>query len=80
MLTVLLLAGAEKLINIAIASDEITKAGLAPLAGKVLRLDMGMPEINLDVLFTEERLRFEPVMTEGVFEPSGSMNERNRPA
>ena len=78
MLTVLLLAGAEKLINIAIASDEITKAGLAPLAGKVLRLNMGTPEVNLDVLFTEERLRFEPVMTESVFEPSGNMNERQK--
>lgn len=75
MLTVLLLAGAEKLINMAIASDEITKAGLAPLAGKVLRLKMGMPEINLDVLFTDERLRFEPVTTESVFEQSGTMNE-----
>ena len=78
MLTVLLLAGAEKLINLAIASDEITKAGLAPLAGKVLRLNMAMPEVNLDVLFTDERLRFEPVMTESVFEPSGSMNERQK--
>lgn len=78
MLTVLLLAGAEKLINIAIASDEITKAGLAPLAGKVLRLNMAMPEIHLDVLFTDERLRFEPVTTESVFEPSGSMDERQR--
>lgn len=78
MLTVLLLAGAEKLINIAIASDEITKAGLSPLAGKVLRLNMAMPEIHLDVLFTDERLRFEPVMTESVFEPSGSMTERQK--
>lgn len=78
MLTVLLLAGAEKLINIAIASDEITKAGLAPLAGKVLRLNMAMPEIHLDVLFTDERLRFEPVTTESVFEPSGNMDERQR--
>lgn len=78
MLTVLLLAGAEKLINIAIASDEITKAGLSPLAGKVLRLNMAMPEIHLDVLFTDERLRFEPVMTESVFEPSGSMTERQQ--
>ncbi len=78
MLTVLLLAGAEKLINIAIASDEITKAGLAPLAGKVLRLNMGMPDIHLDVLFTHERLRFEPVTTDSVFEPSGQMNERQK--
>ena len=78
MLTVLLLAGAEKLINMAIASDEITKAGLAPLAGKVLRLNMGMPEMNLDVLFTEERLRFEPVTTESMFEQSSAMNERQK--
>lgn len=78
MLTVLLLAGAEKLINIAIASDEITKAGLAPLAGKVLRLNMGMPDIDLDVLFSHDRLRFEPVMTESVFEPSGQMSERQK--
>ncbi|WP_367110511.1 SCP2 domain-containing protein [uncultured Psychrobacter sp.] len=69
MLTVLLLAGAEKLINMAIASDEITQAGLAPLAGKVLRLNMAMPEIHLDILFNHERLRFEPVTTESVFEP-----------
>ena len=78
MLTVLLLAGAEKLINIAIASDEITKAGLAPLAGKVLRLNMGTPDVSLDVLFTDKRLRFEPVMSESVFEESGSMNERQK--
>ncbi|SJN21368.1 SCP2 domain-containing protein [Psychrobacter sp. JB385] len=78
MLTVLLLAGAEKLINFAIASDEITKAGLAPLAGKVLRLNMAMPEIELDILFSDERLRFEPVTTESVFEPSGHMNERQK--
>lgn len=78
MLTVLLLAGAEKLINLAIASDEITKSGLAPLAGKVLRLNMAMPEISLDILFTHERLRFEPVTTDSVFEPSGRMNERQK--
>ena len=78
MLTVLLLASAEKLINVAIASDEITKVGLAPLAGKVLRLNMGLPDIHLDVLFTHERLRFEPVTTESVFEPSGQMNERQK--
>lgn len=78
MLTVLLLAGAEKLINFAIASDEITKAGLAPLAGKVLRLNMAMPEISLDILFTHERLRFEPVTMDSVFEPNGHMDERQK--
>lgn len=78
MLTVLLLAGAEKLINLAIASDEITKSGLAPLAGKVLRLNMAMPEIRLDILFTHERLRFEPVTTDSVFEQSSAMDERQK--
>ena len=81
MITVFLLAGAEKLINIAIASDEITKAGLTPLAGKVLRLDMALPEIHLDILFNHERLRFEPVTTASVFEPRGgasSDDERAR--
>ena len=78
MLTVLLLAGAEKLINFAIASDEITKAGLAPLAGKVLRLNIAMPEISLDILFTHERLRFEPVTMDSVFEPNGHMSEHQK--
>ena len=77
MITVFLLAGAEKLINIAIASDEITKAGLAPLAGKVLRLDMALPEIHLDILFNHERLRFEPVTTASVFEPRGGDSSSN---
>ena len=77
MLTVLLLAGAEKLINIAIASDEITQAGLEPLAGKVLRLNMAMPELHLDVLFNHERLRFEPVSTDSVFEPRGGFDSNN---
>lgn len=61
MLTVLLLASIEKLINLAIASDEITQAGLEPLAGKVLRLNMLMPELHLDVVFNHQRVRFEPV-------------------
>ena len=80
MITVFLLAGAEKLINIAIASDEITKAGLAPLAGKVLRLDMVLPEIHLDILFNHERLRFEPVTTASVFEPRGSTSSEDERA
>lgn len=80
MITVFLLAGAEKLINIAIASDEITKAGLTPLAGKVLRLDMALPEIHLDILFNHERLRFEPVTTASVFEPRGSASSEDERA
>ncbi|ALF59111.1 hypothetical protein [Psychrobacter urativorans] len=68
MLTVLLLAAAEKLINIAIGSDEITQAGLASLAGKVLRLNIATPKIQVDVLFNHEHLRFEPVTTDEGFE------------
>ena len=32
----------------------------------------------MDILFTHERLRFEPVTTDSVFEPSGHMNERQK--
>ncbi|MGM8871320.1 ubiquinone biosynthesis accessory factor UbiJ [Psychrobacter sp. 2Y5] len=71
MLTVLLLAGAEKLINVALMSDEIIQAGLEPLAGKVLRLNMAVPELHLDVIFNHKRLRFEPVTIPSVFEPRG---------
>ncbi|WP_435950537.1 ubiquinone biosynthesis accessory factor UbiJ [Psychrobacter sp. DM8] len=78
MLTVLLLAGAEKLINVAIASDDITRAGLVPLAGKVLRLEMAMPELHLDILFNHDRLRFEPVTTESVFETAGGLSEHEK--
>lgn len=71
MLTVLLLAGVEKLINLAIRSDEITKAGLLPLSGKALRLNMQLPELHIDILFNDDHLRFEPVSTPSVFEPKG---------
>ena len=74
MLTVLLLAGAEKLINMAIGSDEITKAGLAPLSGKVLRLNMAMPELQCDILFNHEHVRFEHVTTNHVFEAQSDTN------
>lgn len=71
MLTVLLLAGVEKLVNLAIRSDEITRAGLVPLSGKVLRLTMQVPALNIDVLFNDNHLRFEPVAGPSVFEPRG---------
>lgn len=77
MLTVLILTGAEKLINFAISTDKVTKAGLTPLSGKVLRLNMAMPELHLDVLFAEDHLRFEPVTTSGLFENSGTALQTN---
>ena len=74
MITVLLLTGIEKLINFAILSDEITKSGLAPLSGKVLRLTMAMPEFSIDVHFNEDHIRFEPVskVEQSVFETPGT--------
>lgn len=72
MLTVLLLTGVEKLINLAIASDKITQSGLQPLSGKVLRLNMQVPKLSLDVLFNDDHIRFEPVLADSVFEPKGS--------
>ena len=74
MITVLLLTGVEKLINFAILSDKITKSGLAPLSGKVLRLNMAVPEFNIDVLFNDDHIRFEPVkkLNNSVFETPGT--------
>lgn len=71
MFTVLLLAGIEKVINLAIATDPITQAGLQPLSGKVLRLMMTEPAIEFDTIFNDDHIRFEPV-TVDVFEPKGS--------
>lgn len=80
MLMVLLLAGVEKLINVAIASDDVTQAGLEPLAGKVLRLNMVMPELHIDILFNHQRVRFEPVTTKSVFELSGDRTDERAQA
>lgn len=71
MFIVLLLAGIEKVINLAIATDPITQAGLQPLSGKVLRLVMAEPAIEFDTIFNDDHIRFEPV-TVDVFEPKGS--------
>jgi ubiquinone biosynthesis protein UbiJ len=51
MFIVLLLAGIEKVVNLAIATDSITQAGLQPLSGKVLRLVMAEPAIEFDTIF-----------------------------
>lgn len=71
MFTVLLLAGIEKVVNLAIATDPITQAGLQPLSGKVLRLMMTEPAIEFDTIFNDDHIRFEPV-TVDVFELKGS--------
>lgn len=71
MFTVLLLAGIEKVINLAISTDPITQAGLQPLSGKTLRLVMTEPPLEFDTIFNDDHIRFEPV-TVSVFEPKGT--------
>lgn len=80
MITVLILTGIEKLINFAILSDEITKSGLTPLSGKVLRLTMEVPEFCIDLHFNEDHIRFEPVskIEQSLFETSGTDAESER--
>lgn len=80
MFTVLILTGIEKLINFAISSDQITKAGLTPLSGKVLRLTMTVPEFSIDVHFNEDHIRFEPVskLEQGLFETPGHAIDAER--
>lgn len=71
MFTVLLLAAIEKIVNLAIATDPITQAGLQPLSGKVLRLMMNEPLLEFDTIFNDDHIRFELVVS-SVFEPKGS--------
>ena len=72
MMMTLLLAGVEKLVNFAISSDKITQAGLMPLSGKSLRLDMSNPSLKLDVLFNNDHIRFESVSSSDVFESNAN--------
>ncbi len=68
MIFVMLLAGVEKLINFAIQSDKLTQLGLEPLSGKSIRLIMTTPNIQVDTVFNEDSIRFEPVKQIGLFE------------
>ena len=70
MLGVLSLAMAEKVLNTAIATDTFTQNALTELSGKSLRIVIHRPEIALDVLLGDDRVRFEPVM-QSIFEPQG---------
>lgn len=79
MLPVFLLIGIEKIINLALATDPITQAGLAPLAGKIMRLKMREPNIEFDTIFNEDHIRFEPVpkSQSSIFEPKGTDIQRD---
>lgn len=74
MMMTLLLAGVEKMVNFAISSDKITQAGLTPLSSKVLRLKMNNPSLQLDVLFNDDHIRFEPVGSSDMFESNFKSN------
>ncbi|OOS05015.1 ubiquinone biosynthesis protein UbiJ [Moraxella cuniculi DSM 21768] len=69
---VLALALCEKLINRIICTDALSQEKFAPLSGKVLRVIINKPDIALDVLFGEGRVRFEPV-ARTIFEPQGGV-------
>ncbi|MFW2176335.1 MULTISPECIES: ubiquinone biosynthesis accessory factor UbiJ [unclassified Moraxella] len=71
MFTVLLLAGVEKIVNLALATDPITQAGLQPLTAKSLRLVLREPNLQFDTIFNDNHIRFEPV-SQSVFEPKGT--------
>lgn len=72
MLSVLLLVACEKIINTAISTDSVTQNGLKRLSGKTLRMVLREPAIQIDVLFNDTHIRFEPV-TQSIFEPKGGM-------
>lgn len=68
MLGVLALVALEKIINTAISTDEITKQGLQSLSGKTLRLQITRFFLQMDIIFNDDHLRFEPV-AQRIFEP-----------
>lgn len=76
MILVILLAGMEKLINFAIHSDQLTKLGLQPLSGKVMRLKIKSLELEVDTIFNDDSIRFEPV-DHATFENNNNINDPN---
>lgn len=77
MLTTLLLAGLEKVINLALTRDTITQAHLHALSGKILRVSVQQPLFTVDILFNDDHLRLEPAIaqtTESPFETNQTTN------
>lgn len=70
MIGVLSLAVGEKLVNTAIGLDPLIQSELKNLSGKTLRVMMRSPNLSVDVLFGDERVRLEPAF-EPIFEPQG---------
>lgn len=72
MIGVLSLAVGEKLVNAAIGLDPLIQSELKNLSGKTLRVMMRSPNLSVDVLFGDERVRLEPAF-EPIFEPQGGI-------
>ncbi|MPW95632.1 hypothetical protein C0146_00055 [Moraxella catarrhalis] len=72
MIGVLSLAVGEKLVNTAIGLDPLIQSELKNLSGKTLRVMMRSPNLSVDVLFGDERVRLEPAF-ELIFEPQGGI-------
>lgn len=72
MIGVLSLAVGEKLVNTAIGLDPLIQSELKNLSGKTLRVMMRSPNLSVDVLFGDERVRLEPAF-EPIFEPQGGI-------
>lgn len=72
MIEVLSLAVGEKLVNTAIGLDPLIQSELKNLSGKTLRVMMRSPNLSVDVLFGDERVRLEPAF-EPIFEPQGGI-------
>lgn len=72
MIGVLSLAVGEKLVNTAIGLDPLIQSELKNLSGKTLCVMMQSPNLSVDVLFGDERVRLEPAF-EPIFEPQGGV-------
>lgn len=76
MLLTFILAGIERGVNHVITHSLDTQSHLALLTGKALHVILLKPNIELNLVFEESGVRFEPVLQD-IFEPQGGYKPRN---
>lgn len=70
MWSILALGAVERLIHHVIDLDAITRIQLNQLQGKMLRVVLESPQLSVDVLFDQDKVRLEPSVTGQAERPS----------
>ena len=63
MWSILALGAVERIIHHVIDLDAITRIQLNQLQGQLLRVVIDSPQLSVDVLFGENKVRLEPTVT-----------------